>query len=310
MNFSLRWMRCLPIERGVDMVFTRFHLAVLCFSACVFPSGELRAKSVKESGSGREEGGKTGKTGKTGVGSAQMQKTAATAATAVTPTLAGGAGRNAAPQSVSVAGKAVGGGVPKIAASKSAVAGPVFAGNAKQRGTGERGGIVQGTASKPQLVRTPAPKLEAFKPQGGGQRGDESAQRSVWHSDDPRVNVVWTKLSTGGDDYMPVLRLLGVNAPVVHQITEMRLAAEAGFPRRPPRLPKIVIELPQLSPAPVADPEPGAATGPDSEAAIEFFSEPAARARTDVGMETVVLPFFRVAQPPPTPPVQSRANLR
>ena len=99
---------------------------------------------------------------------------------------------------------------------------------------------------------------------------------------------------------------------MLKQVTEMRFAMEAGFPRRPPKLPRIVVELPKLGggmPSAPA-PDPMAPKGPDSEAAMEFFSEPATRSGVDVGMETVVVPIFRVAQPPPIPPVQSRANLR
>ena len=148
----------------------------------------------------------------------------------------------------------------------------------------------------------PPPRLEAFHPRPPERQRVDSASVD---------ELKWTRFSTGRDDYFPVARVLGCNAPLVKQVTEMRLAMDVGFPRRPPKLPRIVLDLPPARPvSQTPTPPQGRVPGPDSEVAIEFFSEPAARTGVDIGMETVVLPIFRVAQPPPIPPVQSRANLR
>jgi hypothetical protein len=148
----------------------------------------------------------------------------------------------------------------------------------------------------------PPPRLEAFQPR--------QPDREQGVGKDPDV-LKWTRFSTGRDDYFPVARVLGCNAPLVRQVTEMRLAMDVGFPRRPPKLPRIVLDLPSSKPvSQMPASEQRGVSGPDSEAAIEFFSEPATRTGVEIGIETVVLPIFRVAQPPPIPPVQSRANLR
>jgi hypothetical protein len=169
--------------------------------------------------------------------------------------------------------------------------------------------VEQQRTVKPQGPVT-LPKLEAFQTQA--ERGKERG-RELQAKKETEVDVLkWTRFATGRDDYFPEMRLLGCNAPLVRQVSEMRLAMDVGYPRRPPKLPRIVFELPRTGvPVPTSASDSKGVSGPDSEAAIEFFSEPATRAvGGSVGIESVVIPIFRVAQPPPIPPVQSRANLR
>jgi hypothetical protein len=147
--------------------------------------------------------------------------------------------------------------------------------------------VEQQRTVKPQGPVT-LPKLEAFQTQA--ERGKERG-RELQAKKETEVDVLkWTRFATGRDDYFPEMRLLGCNAPLVRQVSEL--------PRTG-------------APVPTSASDSKGVSGPDSEAAIEFFSEPATRAvGGSVGIESVVIPIFRVAQPPPIPPVQSRANLR
>ena len=98
---------------------------------------------------------------------------------------------------------------------------------------------------------------------------------------------------------------------MVAEVVPMRLAADVPYPRRPPLLPRIVMEQGGRSGSAGTDGGSGGAGGGGSETltstAVEFFREPARRVGGDSGMENVTDTVFRSAQPPPA---QSRANFR